>query len=45
MLDCKPSTTSIIENHHLQVYPDQIPPIKEQYEISWEAYSFISHPA
>jgi hypothetical protein len=31
MLDCKPSTTSIVENHHLQVYPDQIPPIKDQY--------------
>jgi len=31
MLDCKPSTTSIVKNHHLQVYPDQIPTIKDQY--------------
>jgi hypothetical protein len=30
-LDCKPSTTSIVENHHLQVYSNQIPTIKDQY--------------
>ncbi|CAL8157616.1 unnamed protein product [Prunus armeniaca] len=32
MLDCKPTDTPIVQNHHLGEYPDQVPTNKERYQ-------------
>ncbi|CAN6685111.1 unnamed protein product [Malus baccata var. baccata] len=32
MLACKPAETPIVQNHHLAVYPDQVPANRERYQ-------------
>ncbi|BBH05773.1 hypothetical protein Prudu_017259 [Prunus dulcis] len=32
ILDCKPVDTLIVHNHHLGVYPNQVPTYKERYQ-------------
>ena len=32
LLDCKPTDTSIVQNHRLGEYPDQVPTNKERYQ-------------
>ncbi|KAM2466681.1 hypothetical protein PS1_008581 [Malus domestica] len=32
MLACKPAETPIVQNHHLAIYPDQVPANREKYQ-------------
>ncbi|XP_017191168.1 uncharacterized mitochondrial protein AtMg00810-like [Malus domestica] len=32
MLACKPAETPIVQNHHLAIYPDQVPANRERYQ-------------
>ena len=43
MLDCKPVDTSIIQNHCLAEYSDQVPTNKEQYQKLMGRLIYISH--
>ncbi|BBG99378.1 hypothetical protein Prudu_009048, partial [Prunus dulcis] len=43
MLDCKPADTSIVQNHHLGEYPDQVPTNKERYQRLVGRLIYLSH--
>jgi hypothetical protein len=43
MLDCKHVDTSIIQNHYLVEYPDQVPTNKERYQKLVGRLIYLSH--
>ncbi|CAL8164293.1 unnamed protein product [Prunus armeniaca] len=43
MLDCKPTNTPIVQNHHLGEYPDQVPTNKERYQRLVGRLIYLSH--
>jgi hypothetical protein len=43
ILDCKPVDTSIVQNHCLAEYPDQIPTNKERYQKLVGRLIYLSH--
>lgn len=43
MLRCAPANTSIAQNHHLAIYPDQVPTNQERYHRLVGKLIYLSH--